>query len=365
MYLVSKCAPQEALRDLDKAFENFFRRVKLKKAGKLRGKVAHPKFRSRRHGVGSFRLRGTIKVFHRHTQVPCMGRLKLKEHGYLPREGVKILSATVSEKAGRWFVCVQVEEEIPDPEPAQGVPVGVDLGIPTLATCSDGTSYENPKALQKAHKKLRRLQRKLSRKGKGSSNREKSRKKIAQLHFRIANIRPDALHKATSGIVAKTKPNPQRPSMVVLEDLNVNGMLMNHRLARAIADVGMREFGRQLGYKTAWYGSQIVLADRWYTSSKKCSQCRVVKAQLLLLERIYHCDVCGLLIDLDLNAARNLEHIVAQPEELATRSGSIHTGSWSGMAGRNPENAYGEDVSPAYAGNPHGSRNQTVDLCPE
>ena len=202
MYAVSKWAPQEALRDLDKAFENFFRRVELKKAGKLHGKVGHPKFRSRRHGVGSFRLSGTIKVFDGYIQLPRLGRLKLKEHGYLPSEGVRILAATVSEKAGRWFVCAQVDEEIPDPEPAQGVPVGVELGIPTLATCSDGTSYENPKALQKAHKKFRRLQGKLSRQDKGSSNREKTRKKIAQLHFRIANIRPDALHKATSGIVA-------------------------------------------------------------------------------------------------------------------------------------------------------------------
>ena len=233
MYAVSICAPQEALRDLDKAFENFFRRVKLKMADKLHGKVGYPTFKSRKYGVGSFRLTGVIKVFDRHIQLPRLGRLKLKEHGYLPNEGVKMLSATVSEKAGRWFVCVLVGEEIPDPEPDQGVPVGVDLGIPTLATCSDGTSYENPKALQKAHKKLRRLQRKLSRQDKGSSN----RKKIAQLHFRITNIRRDALHKATSGIVAKTKPNAQRPSMVVLEDLNVNGMLKNHRLAPAIADV--------------------------------------------------------------------------------------------------------------------------------
>ena len=107
-----------------------------------------------------------------------------------------------------------------------------------------------------------------------------------------------------------------------------------------------------------------LLADRWYPLSKKCSQCRVVKAQLHLSERIYHCDVCGLLIDRDLNAAPNLEQLVTEPVELATRSGSIHTGSWSGMAGRNPEIASGEDVSPAYAGNPHGSRNPTADLCP-
>ena len=333
MYEVSKCAPQEALRDLDRAFANFFRRVKLKKAGKLRGEVGYPRFKSRKHGAGSFRLTGVIRVFDGHIQLPRLGLLKLKERGYLPTKDVHILSATVSEKAGRWFVSVQVEEDIPNPEPAQGAPVGVDLGVTTLATCSDGIRYENPKALQQAQKKLRRLQRKLARQQKGSNNRQKTRRKIARLHYLVANLRRDALHKATSGIVAKTKPAALRPRTVILEDLNVNGMLKNHRLARAIADVGMHEFRRQMSYKADWNGSEITFADPWYPSSKTCSQCGYVKDELLLSKRTYRCDVCSLVIDRDLNAARNLARLVT-------------TASSAGM------NACGEDVRPEHVGQP-------------
>ena len=147
----------------------------------------------------------------------------MKEEGYLPTSGVKVLSVTVSEQAGRWFVSLQVEEEVPDPAPAQGEPLGVDLGIKTLATQSDGVSYDNPKALEQAQKKLARLQRKLARQQKGSRNREKTRRKIACLHYRVASIRRDALHKATSAMVGKTKPDAERPSMIVIEDLNMSG----------------------------------------------------------------------------------------------------------------------------------------------
>jgi putative transposase len=334
MYEVSKCAPQEALRDLDSAYANFFRRVKLKKAGKLRCKVGYPKFKSRKHGLGSFRLTGVIKVFEGQIQLPRLGLLKLKERRYLPIKDVHIFSATVSEKAGRWFVSLQVEEEIPDPEPAQGEPVGVDLGITSLATCSDGVRYENPKALQQAQKKLRRLQRKLSRQQKGSNNCEKTRRKIAKLHYRVANLRRDALHKATSGIVAKTKPSALRPCAVMLEDLHVNGMLKNRRLAHTIADVGMYEFRRQMTYKAHWNGVEIGFADRWYPSSKMCSRCNEhLKDEFPLSKRTYRCDVCGLVLDRDLNAARNLVR-------LATTASS---------AGRN---ACGEDVRPGYIGQP-------------
>jgi len=309
MYAVSKCAPQEALRDLDRAFANFYRRVKQKKAGRFRGRVGYPQFKSRKRGAGSFRLTGVIKVFDGQVQLPRLGLLKLKENGYLPTRGVKILSATVSERAARWFVSVQVEAEIPDPELAQGAPVGIDLGIITLATCSDGRVYENPRALWQAQKKLRRLQRKLSRQPKGSCNREKNRKQIARLHFRIANIRRDTLHKATSSIAAKTKPNALRPCAVVLEDLNVNGMLKNRRLAHAIADVGMQEFRRQIVYKGDWYGCQVVFADRFYPSTRRCGQCGKVKEKMKLSERTYSCDVCGLVVSRDLNAAQNLAQL--------------------------------------------------------
>ena len=192
MYEVSKCAPQEALRDLDRAFDNFFRRVELKKQGKLKGKVGFPRFKSRKHCPGSFRLSGSIHIFEDSIQLPRLGRLRLKERGYLPASGAKILSATVSEKAGRWFVSLQAEEEMADPTPAQGEPVGVDLGVKAMATCSDGREFENPNALRKAQCKLKRLQRELARRQKGGKNREKTRQKIASLHYRIANIRKDA-----------------------------------------------------------------------------------------------------------------------------------------------------------------------------
>jgi putative transposase len=342
MYEVSKCAPQEALRNLDQAFNHFFRRVKQKKQGKLKGAVGFPRFKSRKRGRGSFRLTGSIHVFPDRIQLPRLGQLRLKERGYLPTTGVHILSATVSERAGRWFVSIQVEEEVPAPPPAKGAPIGVDRGIKTLATRSDGIVYENPSALNKAQRKLRRLQRQLSRQQKGSCNREKTRRRIARLHYRIANLRRDTLHQATSDIVAKTKPDTARPRAVVLEDLNVNGMLQNHRLARAIADVGMSEFGRQVQYKTTWSGSQVVVADRWFPSSKRCSGCGAIKDKLDLSERTYECNCCGARLDRDLNAARNLAQLA--PDRPNSPQVSLSTASSAGS------NACGEAVRPALSG---------------
>jgi len=334
MYEVSKCAPQEALRNLDRAFAHFFRRVGLKKQGKLKGRVGFPRFKSRKAGLGSFRLTGSIHVFEDSIQLPRLGRLRLKEREYLPTAGIKILSATVSERAGRWFVSIQVEKEIPAPTPARGEPLGVDRGVKTLATRSDGISYENPKALDREQKKLRRLQRKLARQERGSRNREKTRRRIARLHYRIANIRRDTLHKATSDIVAKTKPDIERPRAVGIEKLNVSGMLQNHHLARAIADVGMYELDRQVRYKAAWSGSEVVAADQWYPSSKRCSGCGEVKDELDLSERVYMCDRCGLVMDRDLNAARNLAQLATA--RLSSKSTVSSTGS----------DACGEDVRP-------------------
>lgn len=327
MYEVSKCAPQEALRDLDAAFKHFFRRCQEKKEGKYRGKVGFPKFKSKRNGLGSFRLYGQIHIYEKAIQLPRLGRLRLKEYGHLPTQRVRILSATVSERAGRWFISIQVEEEVPGPTLASGQPIGVDLGIKTLAMCSDGTSIANPKALRKNLKKLTRAHRRLSRCKKGSQNREKARKRLARIHYHVANIRNDGLHKATSLITAKTKREkkqpeykqrvkrqPQqkvvreRPRTIVLEDLNVAGMKKNHSLALAISDIGMGEFKRQMQYKTEWNGEALVLADRFYPSTKKCSRCGNVKEEMDLSERIYVCEheKCGLILDRDLNAALNL-----------------------------------------------------------
>lgn len=302
MYQVSKCAPQEALRDLDKAFGHFFRRAQEKKAGK-KVKVGFPRFKSKKNGLGSFRLSGAIHIFEKTIQLPRLGRLRLKERGYLPLSGAHILNATVSEKAGRWFVSVQVEMEYPDPAPETKPVAGVDLGINHMAQVSDGMIFENPRALKSALTRLKRLQRVVSRRQKGSANRKKAVKQLAKVHLQVGNIRKDALHKATT-LLTKTK------SAIVIENLNVSGMLKNHHLAQAIADVGMYEFRRQLEYKGTWYGCEVLLADRFYPSTKRCSRCGQVKLAMNLGEREYRCEDCGLRIDRDLNAAINLEQLL-------------------------------------------------------
>jgi len=239
MYQVSKCAPQEALRNLDAAFTHFFRRCALKKQGKWKGKLGYPQFKTKKKGLGSFRLTGTIVVSDKAIELPRLGRLRLKERDYLPTsEQVQILSATVSEQAGHWYVSLQVEEEQAVPENT-GPVVGIDLGITSLATLSDGEVIPNPRHLKRRLKKLKRLQRMVSRRQKGGKNRKKAVRKLAKLHRQIKNQRYNTLHQVTTRL-AKTK------SALVIEDLNVSGMLKNHHVAQAIGDVGFYEFKRQL-----------------------------------------------------------------------------------------------------------------------
>lgn len=220
-----------------------------------------------------------------------------------------MLSATVSEKAGRWYVSVQVQEEHPEPLIATGEALGVDLGIKTLATLSDGRTFENPKALRKRLNALRRTSRRHSRKKKGSQNRKKAQHRLAKIHARIANIRKDALHKVSSAIVAKTKPDSERPACIVLEDLNISGMLKNRKLSRAIADVGMSELRRQIEYKAFFAGSRVVIVSQWEPSSKTCSCCGTVRETLGLGERVFVCEDCGYVTDRDYNAAKNLAQL--------------------------------------------------------
>lgn len=311
MYEVSKCAMQEALRDLDRAFAHFFRRVKAKKAGEFKGKVGFPRFKKRSRRIGSFRLTGAICLSRsgKSIQLPRLGRLRLKERGYLPRS-THILSATVSERAGRWFVSLQVEEGIPAPQPATGEPLGVDAGINRLATCSDGRSFANPRALPKRLKKIKRLQRELARRQVGSRNRAKTKVRLARLHYRVACIRQETTHQMTSRIVAKTKPPAQRPSVVVIEDLHLAGMVKNHALALSLSDAGLGEFKRQMTYKTALAGERLVKADRFFPSSQTCCRCDHQKTDLTLADRVYHCPNCGQSMDRDLNAAITLQGLV-------------------------------------------------------
>ncbi len=300
MYEVSKCAPQEALRDLDRAFKNFFRGLKTGQ------KIGFPKFK-RKGSKDSFRLYGTIKFDGRKIQLPRIGKVRIKEKRKQYSSG-RIRSATIRRRADRWFVSVLVEMNLTHPKPISEAPIGVDLGIKTLATLSNGITFSNPRALKQNLRKLKKLHRSLSRKKKGSRNQEKARIRLAKLYLRIFNIRQDTLHKLTT-YLAKSH------SKVVIEDLHVSGLLKNHRLARAIADVGFNQFRRMLEYKCAWYGSELVIASRTFPSSKLCSQCGHKKQDLTLSEREYHCEMCGLRMDRDLNAALNLV-AVSLPETL-------------------------------------------------
>ncbi len=262
----------------------------------------------------SFRLNGTIRFEGRKIQLPRIGKVRIKEKRDIYFKG-RILSATLRRKADRWFVSVTVEEDIPDPTLRGGVAVGVDLGVKTLVTLSDGVVFANPRALGRRARKLQQISRSLSRNKKGSKNREKEKQRLARMYLKVFNIRQDTLHKITT-YLAKSH------SRIVIEDLCVSGMMRNRRLAGAIADVGFYEFRRHMEYKCKWYGSQLVVAPRTFPSSKLCSRCGHRKKELSLSEREYECEQCGLQIDRDLNAALNLV-----------------AASWS-----ETENACGEDV---------------------
>ena len=321
MYEVSRCAPQEALRNLDSAFAHFFRRWRLKQAGQWKGKLGYPKLKTKKKGFGSFRLTGSIVVYRDAIQVPRLGRLRLKERDYLPTKDVKILSVTISEQAGHWYVSIQVEREQPIPKNT-GPVVGVDLGVKVLATFSDGTVIANPRHLKRRLKKLKRLHRVVSRRKKGSKNRKKAVRKLATLYRKVADQRKNTLHQVTTKL-AKTK------SVIVIEDLNVSGTLKNHHLAQAIADVSFYEFKRQLLYKAAWYGSRVRLASRWEPSSKTCSTpgCEWVDEDLTLADRVFRCERCGLVIDRDLNAAINLERLAESSSDTRNACGAESAGT--------------------------------------
>lgn len=313
MYRVSKCAPQEALRDLDKAYANFFRRCKKGDA-----KKGFPRFKKRKDGQGSFRLTGSIKVQETHVQLPRLGSLRLKEHGYLPTKDVKILSATVSEHAGKWFVSLQVETEMPEPSEKRERVVGVDVGSRKMAVVADEAGFErfeNPKALAKAQRRLAFYQQALSRKQKGSSNRKKAVRRVQRSHYKVSCVRRDAIHKATTSIT-------KRASVIVLETLNVRGMVKNRMLARCLSDAAMGEFHRQIEYKAGWYGAKVVRAPRFYPSSKRCSSCAHVEG--LGSSEEFKCSACGFVVDRDENASVNLRI----------------------LAGSSPVTVCGEDVSP-------------------
>ncbi|NQT45942.1 MAG: IS200/IS605 family element transposase accessory protein TnpB [Candidatus Omnitrophica bacterium] len=292
MYEVSKCAPQEALRDLDKAFNNFYRGLKSKR------KVGHPKFRKKNKN-DSFRLTGSMHVHTDSVILPRIGIIRTKELTDLKGD---ILSATVSKDIDRWFVSFSVERQRKECNVIKNQTIGIDVGLNSFCSLSDGTKIESPKPLEHALKLLKKRQRQHSKKKKGSQNRKRSTLSLGRLHRRIRNERKDFLNKLSTHL-AKTK------SVIIVEDLNIKGMLKNHNLSRQIADSGWSQFLNQLSYKSTWYGSELIKAPRFYPSSKTCSVCGAVRVDMDLSERKFICGMCGTIIDRDQNAARNLAYL--------------------------------------------------------
>jgi putative transposase len=293
MLEVTKCAPQMAIKDLGKAFQNFFAK-----------RTGYPKFKKK--GLhDSFTLSNDqTKICGKRLRIPNLGLVKMREE--LRFDG-KLLWVTVSRSGNDW--CASVSVEIPD---ATTIPVnnakvqsnsvvGIDLGISQLATLSTGEVFANPNALEKKLKTLRRVSRGLSRKQKGSRNREKSRRKLCNLHRSISDLRSDALHKMTTSI-------SKRFGVVCLEDLNVRGMTKNKHLARRLSDSSFGEIRRQLEYKTTSRGGRVLFVNAFFPSSKLCHVCLAKHESLTLADRTWQCSGCGTVHDRDLNAALNIRN---------------------------------------------------------
>jgi putative transposase len=237
----------------------------------------------------------------------CKDKLKLEKIGLVSavfdrdiNQNCNLLSITISKnKVGQYFASICVEEPIKQ-KPKTNKHVGIDLGIKTLATLSNGAVIQNPHFLRDSQSKLKRAQRHLSHKQKGSVRRKKCINRVAVLHNSVANKRNDFLHSITTGLINDF-------DTIYLEDLNVNGMLQNHKLAQAISDVSWAKFGQMLVYKADWYGKRVSFIDRFAPSSKECHCCGWKNDTLTLKDRIFKCPSCGMIIDRDLNAAKNIK----------------------------------------------------------
>lgn len=284
IYEVHKDANQQVFSDLNKSFIRFF-----KKQSK------YPKFKNKHRNNSFYVSNDKFRVEGRYIILPVIGSVKMTEE--LRFDG-KILSARVTKRADKWFVAISCELLDYKLDRISDGAIGIDLGIKTALVCSNGEEFQAPKPLKKNLEKLKKLQKSASRKIKGSQNRKKANQKVAKLHYKISNIRKDFLNKVSTKICRENQ-------TIVIEDLHVKGMMRNHCLARAISDIGFAEFRRQLEYKSQIYRNKLKIADRWFPSSKLCSNCGSLKEDLTLKDRTYKCD-CGLEIDRDLNAALNL-----------------------------------------------------------
>lgn len=320
-YDVSKNAVDTGFLNLDAAFKNFFRRCKNGDA-----KKGYPRFKSKRRSRKSFRMDGSRVKLDGH----WLKLEKLDEPINMAetlRFSGEIKSVTVSEDAGHWYAAVNVEVGPPEHEhPKESV--GIDLGVRTLAVLSDGVQYENQGLLRSGLRKLKRLNRELSRRQEGSGRWNRAKQNLIRFHRRIANRRADYQHKMTAKIASTYQ-------IIGVEDLNVAGMLKNHCLALSIADAGFGEIQRQLFYKSDWFGGTLVKVDRFFPSSRLCRFCGYVNSDLTLADRTWTCD-CGAVLDRDLNAALNIER---QALNILRRSGFTEQ----------VKNGRGQDVRPFWA----------------
>ena len=277
---------QKTLRNLDTAFNRFFTK-----------KAKFPKFKSRRDKQSICIPQYTI-IKNKKIYIPKFKEgIEVRQHRLI--EGI-IINSTVSKKpCGHYYVCILVERKLKQYKTNTKI-VGIDLGIKDLATLSDGTQFKNIKPYRTLEKSLARLQRQHSKKIKGSNNSNKARVKVARLYERIVNIRSNHLHQTTHKIVSENQ-------TIILEDLNVKGMMKNRSLAKSIADVSLFEFVRQIQYKSDWYGRTVIFVDRWYPSSKTCCHCSFVNQGLTLNDREWDCPRCGGHLDRDFNAALNIK----------------------------------------------------------
>jgi putative transposase len=288
---VSSVPLQQALRHQHRAFAAFFA-----------GRGRYPRFKSRRarqcahYTRSAFTMRGGVLRLAK-TNSPLRFVWSWPEVDILMLNPTMVVLAR--EPDGRWYVTFAVDTEVPEPLPAAGRAVGVDLGISDFAVTSAGGRIANPRHLERKARNLARYQRRLARCRTGSANRAKAKAKAARAHRKVRNARRDFLHRASTRLVRGN-------DLIVIEDLNVRGMVRNRRLARVIADCGWGEFRRQLEYKCHRHGRQLVVIDRWYPSSKTCSACGHLLAERTLATRHWTCPSCGARHDRDVNAAKNI-----------------------------------------------------------